>query len=110
MIYLLHFSTPIAPGKHTTQHYIGFCDHDLDARLNAHRAGRGARLCQVARARGITFQLVRVWSGDRTRERRLKNRHEGPRLCPICNANARRLATPGTLTPGMVRALRVCPF
>jgi len=99
MIYLLHFSTPIAPGRHTCQHYIGYTD-DLDARIDAHRAGRGSRLCEVARQRGISFQLVRVWTGDRTRERRLKNRKEGPRLCPICNANAHRRATAGTVRIG----------
>jgi hypothetical protein len=47
--------------------------------------GRGTRLVEVATERGITFEVVRVWRGDRGRERRLKNRKEGPTLCPICN-------------------------
>lgn len=83
-IYLLHFSAPIAPGRHTAQHYLGYAD-DLSARVVAHMAGAGARLTQVARERGLTFVVVRTWEGDRQLERQLKNRHEGRRLCPICN-------------------------
>lgn len=83
-VYLLHFAAPIAPGLHTCQHYLGTAEV-LDARLAQHRAGKGARLCQVAKERGIAFYLVRTWEGGRDLERRLKNRHDGPRLCPICN-------------------------
>lgn len=83
MVYLLHFRKPISP-DHTCQHYLGFTD-DLDARLNEHRNGNGARLTQVACERGIGFDLVRVWEGDRGLERRLKNMKMSNRLCPICN-------------------------
>ena len=38
-IYLLHFSTPYRHAKY----YIGWTK-DLEARLQEHRAGRGARL------------------------------------------------------------------
>lgn len=82
MVYLLHFSAPISD-KHTCQHYLGFA-HDLDARLAEHAAGRGARLTQVALERGITWECVRTWPGDRSAERRLKHRKSSPRLCPIC--------------------------
>ena len=82
VVYLLHFERPISNG-HTCQHYLGWC-LDLDARIAAHRAGRGARLTQVAIERGIDFEVVATWAGDRTVERRLKNRKESPRLCPIC--------------------------
>ncbi|MCA9868609.1 MAG: hypothetical protein KC410_19125 [Anaerolineales bacterium] len=82
-VYLLHFDQPIAPGKHTTQHYIGYAN-DLAARLQEHECGRGARLTQVARARGIGWVVARLWHGDRGLERRLKNRKEAPDLCPIC--------------------------
>jgi hypothetical protein len=61
-VYLLHFSQPIAPG-HPCQHYIGFAN-DPWMRLEEHRAGRGARLCQVALERNIGFDLVRLWPGD----------------------------------------------
>lgn len=82
--YLLHFEAPIAPGLHTAQHYLGWAE-DIDRRLDEHRRGRGARLCEVAAERGIGFVLARVWSrACRKTERRLKRRKEGPRLCPIC--------------------------
>ena len=41
-VYLLHFSDPIAPGRHTAQHYLGYAD-DLAPRVNAHLHGAGAR-------------------------------------------------------------------
>ena len=83
-VYLLHFNQPIAPGRHTAQHYIGYAD-DLDRRIAQHRAGTGARLCEVAKERGISFVVARTWDGDRKLERQLKNQKQGPRLCPICN-------------------------
>lgn len=81
-IYLLHFAQPISL-RSTCQHYLGWC-LDLDARLAAHRAGRGARLTQVAVEREITFNVVRTWSGTRDFERTLKNQKRGPKLCPVC--------------------------
>lgn len=85
-VYLLHFSRPISP-DHTAQHYIGWASQ-LEARLGHHAAGSGARLTAVAIARGITWQVARTWEGDRSLERRLKRRHEGPRLCPVCRKRA----------------------
>ena len=82
-VYLLHFDRPIAPGRHTTQHYIGFAA-DLAARIQEHSTGHGARLTQVAMERGIRFTVARLWWGDRGLERRLKERKDAPRLCPIC--------------------------
>lgn len=83
VVYLLHFDSPISP-NHTAQHYIGWTSY-LPARAMAHMQGRGARLTQVARQRGISFVIARTWSGDRHFERKLKNRKEGPTLCPICS-------------------------
>lgn len=82
-VYLIHFERPISP-HHTTQHYTGSTDN-LPQRLAEHRAGTGSRLCQVAKERGIGFVLVATWPGDRKVERQIKNRHNGKRLCPICN-------------------------
>jgi predicted GIY-YIG superfamily endonuclease len=81
--YLLHFHQLIAPGKHTTRHYLGYAE-DLERRIKEHRAGQGARLTEVAKERGITFSLVRCWIGDRKLERKLKNLKNGPKLCPLC--------------------------
>lgn len=83
-IYLLHLSEPLSP-KNGARHYIGYTRH-VPSRMEAHRTGRGARFMQVARERGITWCISRVWEGDRAFERRLKNRKEGPRLCPLCRA------------------------
>lgn len=97
-VYLLHFDEPIAPGRHTAQHYIGHAD-DLAARIQTQQLGRRrnrlgnptgcARIVEVAHERGIGFRVVRVWVGGYELERRLKSRHAGPRLCPICNAAVR---------------------
>jgi len=83
--YLLHFERPIAPGRHTCQHYLGYTSRRLRERIAEHRAGRGARLTQVAKERGIGFICVRTWRDtNRAFERRLKNRKEGNVLCPVC--------------------------
>lgn len=83
-VYLLHFAQPISPA-HTCRHYLGFAD-DLERRIAEHRAGRGSRLCEVARERNISFEVARTWQGSRKLERRLKNWHNSPKLCPICRA------------------------
>ena len=84
-VYLLHFSAPISP-RHTCQHYIGWAESWPD-RIAIQRAGNGdaARLCQVAKERGIDFIIARIWpDGDKALERRLKNQHNTRRLCPVC--------------------------
>jgi predicted GIY-YIG superfamily endonuclease len=81
-IYLLHFDRPIS-AAHTTQHYLGYTT-DLDQRLRAHRNGKGSRLCQVARQRGIHFRVAEVWVGDRDLERALKRLKNAPKRCPYC--------------------------
>jgi predicted GIY-YIG superfamily endonuclease len=78
-IYLLHFETPLAHA----QHYVGYAK-DLEARIERHRKGNGARLVAVFAEKGIGFTVARTWTGDRTEERRIKNRKNSPRLCPIC--------------------------
>ncbi len=80
-VYLLHLDPPVSGHA---GHYLG-STHDLDARLEAHREGRGARLLEVQKERGGTFRLARTWPGGRDRERAIKDRHEGPRLCPECS-------------------------
>ena len=86
-VYLLHFETKLAHA----QHYLGSTDN-LEARLNCHRQGNGARLMAVVAQQDIPWRLARTWAGDRALERRLKHRKEGPRLCPICNPHAARRA------------------
>ena len=82
-VYLLHFSQPFKHAKH----YMGFAE-DIDTRLERHRAGNGSRLIAVITQAGIDFELARTWVGDRALERKLKQRKDAPRLCPICDEKA----------------------
>lgn len=84
IVYLYHFSSKVSDHA---GHYLGSCD-DLDKRDWLHQHGKGARLLQVAKERGIKFWIVRTWVGDRKLERKLKNRKNAAKLCPICRAKA----------------------
>jgi len=101
-IYLLHFDQPVSDHA---RHYLGWAS-DLAARLAAHREGRGARLMEVCKERGITWHVSRTWEGTRDRERAIKDRAEGPKLCPDCTPNPKPVAAgrsaaarPGPKTP-----------
>lgn len=88
MIYLIHFSEPLAHARH----YIGFVDGGPDqvaARLAEHRAGWGARILAERNRRGIAYDVVATMPGDRGEERRLKNYHKGSQICPICSPKKR---------------------
>lgn len=78
-IYLIHFNTPYAHARH----YTGWSEN-LEARLEEHRRGNGARLMAVIKASGITWVLARTWEGTRKLERRLKNSGGASRRCPVC--------------------------
>ena len=84
-IYLIHFERKY---KHA-QHYMGFCESDdVSARMERHRAGRGARLLAAVSEAGIVVRVARLWRGhnaDRTVERRLKNSCRLADLCPMCS-------------------------
>jgi len=81
VVYLLHFDRPYRHARH----YIGFVEGSLLERLARHRRGDGARIIEVINAAGITFTVARVWElGDRTYERKLKERGGAARICPLC--------------------------
>lgn len=84
LIYLLHFERPYQHAKH----YTGWTP-DLPRRLDAHVAGRGARLMAVITQAGIGWQLARLWIGTRTLERALKNQGGASRRCPLCGVTPR---------------------
>lgn len=63
----------------------------LEARLDAHRSGRGARLLAVVAEAGIGWTLARTWRGDRYRERQLKRQGGRSRLCPLCWTRSRKV-------------------
>jgi predicted GIY-YIG superfamily endonuclease len=82
--YLIHFQQPY---KHA-RHYLG-ATGALDMRLVLHRSGHGARLMEVVNDAGISWELARLWRVDSWEESRdlehtLKQQHNSPRLCPIC--------------------------
>jgi hypothetical protein len=88
--YLLHFDQPIGNLQNKraqAQHYLGHADR-LDRRALQHLTGRGAKITQALVARGIGFQIVRTWPGSRSFERKLKNRKNARKLCPICRGQA----------------------
>jgi hypothetical protein len=87
MVYLLCFDQKFKHAKH----YIGFAEssESFEKRLKHHRSGSGARLMSVISKAGIGFQVARTWpTGDRTFERKLKNRKNSSKLCPFCKADA----------------------
>lgn len=97
-VYLLHFARPYRHARH----YIGWAD-DLDARLEQHLRGRGARLLSVVVLdAGIPVELARTWTGTRHLERRIKTLGGAARCCPLCGG------TWGTFAPR--RAVEPCPF
>lgn len=83
-VYLLHFQSRY----YHAGHYCGMTAN-LEARLQLHRTGRGAKLTKAVSEAGISFEVARLWKVEsweeaRDLERKLKRRHNGPRLCPIC--------------------------
>lgn len=88
MIYLIHFEQALGDLDNPhgqARHYLGYTDN-LKARLEAHRSGKGSRLMEVVKERGIEWVLVRTWPGDRGIEKQLKRQKNSPRLCPLCNS------------------------
>jgi len=78
--YLIHFEIAY---KHAA-HYLGY-SCDVRARIAAHEHGNGARLIAVIARHDIRWQVSRIWpNGGRALERKLKARHSGVRLCPVC--------------------------
>lgn len=78
-IYLLHFDRPFGHACH----YTGITSN-LDARLAAHAAGRGARLLAAVADAGIGWTLAGTWAGDRHAERAFKRQGGACRRCPVC--------------------------
>jgi len=86
-VYLIHLDQPISHAKH----YLGYSSlENVIDRLARHKAGKGARLLQVANERNITYSIIRTWEfatwqEARKFERKLKSQKHTPRLCPVCN-------------------------
>src|SRR5260370_10973923 len=80
LLYLLCFRERLGTDRHSIKHYLGFT-WDLDARLEKHRAGQGARITEVLKERGIGWDVTAVWPGNRGIENQLKL-HSATRICP----------------------------
>jgi len=84
-VYLIHFDKPLCHA----QHYMGSAA-DLEARLEKHRSGNGARLMAVIKDLGIGWTVARVWEHKTLKEARLAESHykkhykSARQLCPIC--------------------------
>lgn len=93
LVYILTFCRPLGDvdnphGQAST--YIGYCDRGrLAERITEHRNGRGASITRAAALQGIYVEIAAVLEGDRTLERRLKNRkHAGRLLAQIARGAA----------------------
>jgi hypothetical protein len=113
VIYLIHFDQPIgdlANPRGFASHYTGWT-LDLPVRLVDHAAGRGARLMQVVGELGIGWQLARIWTGTRTRERSLKDSGGAARRCPVCQLARLGLRPPRPVDPlALELGVRVAAF
>ena len=78
-VYLIHFDKPL----YHARHYVGFSE-DLPGRIHKHRNGQGAAFMRAISKEGINWHVSRIWDGDRTFERVLKNQHNASHLCPTC--------------------------
>lgn len=90
MIYLLHFTHPLARSNGTAaEHYLGYTAEDnLDERLHLHRSGRsGVKILRAVLERGGDLVLVRTWPmGGPSLERYLKKNGHLAAHCPICRS------------------------
>lgn len=86
IVYLIHMERRVNDAR-PAQHYVGVAasEAQLPVRLAQHASGRGAKILAAAVERGIGFELVRAWRGNRRTERKIKNRKGAPQLCPFCS-------------------------
>lgn len=87
-VYILHLDTPL----HHAKHYSGFSQNGrtLKQRIAHHENGTArCKFTDALHRLGIGFKLARVFiDADRNFERALKNTHNVPYYCPICNPRA----------------------
>lgn len=91
VVYILKFIDPETgqPKKfHHAAHYCGWSEW-LARRLNHHRSGSGSLLMRAVVHSGLDFVVCRTFVGqDRNFERRIKNRKNLAKFCPVCRGDA----------------------
>jgi hypothetical protein len=79
-VYLLHFNRPLKRASH----YLGWAK-DAKKRIALHKKGHSrVGIMNALKANGIGFRVAQVWEGTRNDERKLKNRKNASKFCPIC--------------------------
>jgi len=77
MIYILEFQPPF----HHAKFYVGYCETNrLEARLEQHKKGSGAKICRAAVLAGVHLHLVTTFPGNRQTERMIKRMKCTPRI------------------------------
>lgn len=71
------------------RHYAGWC-LDIEARTEAHQAGRGARLTAAVVARKIPY-VIYSWPAPLATEKQVKAHKNTAHYCPRCAARAGRV-------------------
>jgi predicted GIY-YIG superfamily endonuclease len=91
--YLIHFDRPY----YHARHYVG-TTQDLDARLDLHRRGDGARLLDAVNQAGIGWSVARTWTDGmdtyqerRAFELRIKRQKKTRLFCPSCALRPREM-------------------
>lgn len=99
-VYMLCFNGRVRESERSagSGHYVGQSIHTIN-RLSQHLSGksRAARVVKAALKAGLDVRVARVWPVDgppselARHERIIKNRKEGPTLCPFCSGGHHRL-------------------
>ena len=81
-VYILQFSDTLgnlSNKRGQANFYVGYAEN-VQARLEEHRAQRGASITAAAVQQGLSLSVVAVFEGDRTLERRIKNLKATPKI------------------------------
>lgn len=103
-VYLFHFNAPLgnlSNPRAQARHYVGFSD-DLDSRIAAHLAGKGAKIVAAALRQGLIFELYH-WPAPLASEKLIKRRKETHVFCPACCATAGRKPRPIPIPPATIQ-------
>lgn len=106
-VYLLHFKTKL----YHAQHYVGMTGN-LKQRLISHSRGTGSNLTRAILDKNINWILsvlyIATTQDARRLERKLKDRKNGPKYCPICSGKTTKIqgamTYPLTSLPFPIRA------